>query len=404
MFATIKLLKKNTRYTHLTKQLQAMLAIMNYSIDVDGAFGNGTKKALETFQQAHGLSADGIAGKQTWLNLYQATRHCLAQLAYPKPLAEKEKEVFDTEGQLFITINNPAEQMDAPKSIHWLQSMIYLLENEAEVTGQYDQATQNFIQGFKNGCNMTADYCVDENTWQALFKQGLVAINEVAPLFITDDLIKQIAQEEDLESAAIKAVIKVESRGSGFYEDKRPVILFEGHIFWKELKKVGIDPNSVRKGNEDIIYPRWVRDHYKGTANGEYDRLQRAQAIHSEAALRSASWGMFQIMGFNHKASGYDTVTNYVDQMYANEYEQIKAFIRFLHSENIYRHLKSKDWASFARRYNGPAYKKNGYDWKLQVAFDANATGARGDEQVDVIINEYANQLTQAFAEITGAS
>ncbi|MGV6808821.1 MAG: N-acetylmuramidase domain-containing protein [bacterium] len=403
MFATIKLLKKNTRHRHLAKQLQAMLAVMNYSLDVDGAFGNGTKTAVEAFQKANNLSADGIVGKQTWLILYQELRHCLAQLAYPKPLPEKEKEVFGTSGELFVKLDDPTTA-DTPASLHWLQAMIYLLDNEATVTGQYDAATQAFIQRFKNDCDLTADYCVDDATWQALFTRGLVAVNEVAPLFITDEMIEQIAQEEDLESAAIKAVIKVESRGSGFYEDKRPVILFEGHIFWRELKKVGIDPNTVRAGNEDIIYPKWVREHYKGTANGEYDRLERAKAIHPEAALRSASWGMFQIMGFNHQASGYDTVTHYVDNMYANEYEQIKAFIRFLHSENIYRHLKNKDWASFARRYNGPAYKKNGYDWKLQVAFDANASGARGDEQVEVIVNEYTNQLMQAFADISAAT
>jgi uncharacterized protein YxeA len=88
--------------------------------------------------------------------------------------------------------------------------------------------------------------------------------------------------------------------------------------------------------------------------------------------------------------------------MYASEYEHIKAFINFLKKENIYRHLKAKNWAKFARRYNGPAYKKNGYDWKLQVAFDKNSSGARGAEnQVDVIVNEYAQQLSDAFDELS---
>ena len=31
--------------------------------------------------------------------------------------------------------------------------------------------------------------------------------------------------------------------------------------------------------------------------------------------------------------------------------------------------LKAKDWANFARGYNGPAYAKNRYDVKLAAAY-----------------------------------
>lgn len=31
--------------------------------------------------------------------------------------------------------------------------------------------------------------------------------------------------------------------------------------------------------------------------------------------------------------------------------------------------LQAKDWAEFARRYNGPAYKENRYDEKLAKAY-----------------------------------
>ena len=33
--------------------------------------------------------------------------------------------------------------------------------------------------------------------------------------------------------------------------------------------------------------------------------------------------------------------------------------------------IKDKDWTSFARNYNGPDYKKNKYDSKMQVAYEA---------------------------------
>lgn len=398
MYASIRLTKQSKHKKHLAKQLQAALAILNYPISVDGDFGNNTAKAVKQFQQDNQLGADGVVGKNTWLCLYQKTAECLSKLTYPKPLVEKEKDVFGTEKTLFtaLTPANPNQL-----GVKWTQALQYLITNQADVNGDYDQATQTFINSIKNECQMQTDSCVDDATWQVLFQKGLVTINQIAPLFLTDEMIQRVADEEDLEPAAIKAVVKVESRGTGFYEDKRPLILFEGHIFWKQLDKAGINPSSVKAGNDDILYKSWTKDHYVGTAQGEYDRLERAKKINTAAALSSASWGMFQIMGFNHKPSGFDHVAGFVDTMHASEYEQIKAFISFLHAEGIYKYLKNKDWANFARRYNGAAYRKNEYDTKLQVAFDKHASGARGDDQVEMIVNEYTQQLTAAYTELT---
>ena len=39
------------------------------ALDVDGAFGPGTRAAVLRFQMSHGLDADGIVGSQTWAAL-----------------------------------------------------------------------------------------------------------------------------------------------------------------------------------------------------------------------------------------------------------------------------------------------------------------------------------------------
>ncbi len=104
----------------------------------------------------------------------------------------------------------------------------------------------------------------------------------------------------------IKAVNEVESSGQGFSGDK-PKILFEGHIFWRRLKEHGLDPKNHRSGNEDILYSSWTRDHYIG-GEGEHLRLNKAKLIHEDAALESASWGLFQIMGFRWESLGYKSV------------------------------------------------------------------------------------------------
>lgn len=58
-------LKVGSRGTQV-KYLQMNLNVLNYNAgSADGIFGNGTKNAVIRFQRAYGLSADGIAGKNT---------------------------------------------------------------------------------------------------------------------------------------------------------------------------------------------------------------------------------------------------------------------------------------------------------------------------------------------------
>lgn len=42
-----------------------------YNGTVDGIVGPATKKAVKEFQQANGLTVDGVVGKQTWTKLKQ---------------------------------------------------------------------------------------------------------------------------------------------------------------------------------------------------------------------------------------------------------------------------------------------------------------------------------------------
>ena len=172
------------------------------------------------------------------------------------------------------------------------------------------------------------------------------------------------AKRLHIEPAAIKAVIEVESSGSGFLNSGRPKILFEGHIFWRELEARLITPGRHVFRNEDILYPKWTREHYRG-GEGEHERLEKAMKIHEEAALSSASWGLFQVMGFNYYVTEYDNVKDFAAAQYISEYEHFKAFMGFVKANNLTQHLRNKDWASFARGYNGASYAKNKYDIKM---------------------------------------
>ncbi|MDL2316276.1 N-acetylmuramidase family protein [Desulfovibrio sp. OttesenSCG-928-A18] len=178
--------------------------------------------------------------------------------------------------------------------------------------------------------------------------------------------IRAVAQTLGVEPCAVGAVVEVESAGSGFLPSGRVKILFEGHIFWKELQKFGINPADINAPG--ILHPRWDRGKYKG-GEQEWNRMEAAAAIHQEAALASASWGLFQIMGFNYAACGFAGIHDFVRAQKKDEAAQLSAFCAFLQSQNLLRFLKARDWEAFARRYNGPAYAENDYHRKLARAY-----------------------------------
>ena len=49
--------------------VQTALTARGYNVSVDGNFGSGTKAAVVSFQNASGLTADGIVGPDTWAKL-----------------------------------------------------------------------------------------------------------------------------------------------------------------------------------------------------------------------------------------------------------------------------------------------------------------------------------------------
>ena len=48
------------------KTLQACLDVYGYGLSIDGSFGGKTETALKDFQKKHGLTVDGVCGKNSW--------------------------------------------------------------------------------------------------------------------------------------------------------------------------------------------------------------------------------------------------------------------------------------------------------------------------------------------------
>ncbi|MCL1974364.1 MAG: N-acetylmuramidase family protein [Bacteroidetes bacterium] len=249
------------------------------------------------------------------------------------------------------------QQGNTGKDVTQLQEALNEKGYTVAVDGKFGKKTHEAVCRFQQDAGLVVDGIVGPKTWDAL-QQSQPSID-----------FEQGAQTLNIDVAAIRAVHQVESAGrSGFLPDGRPEILFEGHIFWGQLKKAGITPEIHQPENSDILFPEWDKSSYKGGTK-EYPRLIRACLIHFESALKSASWGMFQIMGFNHQYCGYDTVFEYVSAMQQSQDKQFQAFIQFIQNNGLDTLLRDHDWAEFARLYNGERYRENQYDEKLQMSY-----------------------------------
>jgi hypothetical protein len=192
---------------------------------------------------------------------------------------------------------------------------------------------------------------------------------------ITRDQFTLAAQTIGCEVEVIMAVDHVESGGSGFLSDGQPVILFEPHIFWKRLKAHGLDPNEYITGNEDILYPVWGTKPY-GKSSEQHARLARAVKIHREAALESASWGRYQILGLNWELAGASSLQDFINKIYKGEYEHLQLFVNFIKATHLDDELRNLDFRGFARGYNGALYYKHEYDVKLCKAYESIKKGS----------------------------
>ncbi|MEW7278685.1 N-acetylmuramidase family protein [Aquimarina sp. 2201CG1-2-11] len=265
------------------------------------------------------------------------------------------------------------------RDVHYLEEILTKLGYQVYVSNFFGKDTHRAVIDFQKKNDLVVDGIVGLKTWSKLIeaKKDLTIYNDK---LLSEQDVKDFANELGLELAMVKAVNEIESSGRGFLVCGRPRILFEGHVFWKQLKKRGVSPEQfVSEHNKDVLYKKWTKIHYKGGPR-EYDRLEKADGISTDpafhdAAYSSASWGSFQIMGYHYASLGYDSIDHFVSKMNSHEREHLKAFGKFVSvtsfkGKKLLDWIKEKKWAKFAEGYNGPGYKKNKYDTKLKKAYD----------------------------------
>jgi hypothetical protein len=157
-----------------------------------------------------------------------------------------------------------------------------------------------------------------------------------------------VAAQLGCEVEAVQAVVQVESGSVGaFGATSKPTILFEPHIFSRRTNR------AYDASHPNISYRSWDASKYPRTQDGRWAQLREAYAVDPQNAVASASYGLFQIMGFNHAACGFPDPKSFVADMAKSQARQLAAFANFVRSNNLADELVRKDWEGFAGGYNG---------------------------------------------------
>jgi len=264
-----------------------------------------------------------------------------------------------------VELNNTQfwQRGDQGPSVRLIQTHLRTHGYLIAVDGDFGSETDRAVRAFQHAHRLIVDGVVGEKTYEALLGRS-------ADHFLGDDDIAEAAELLGVDPAAVYAVKAIESRGNGFLPGGRVAILYERHIMRRRLLANGFSRNEVA----DLCtrYPGLINKTpggYRGLS-AEHFRLSNASQIHAPSALESCSWGLFQIMGFHWQRLGFDSVDDFVALQRTTEANQLGTFVRFIQADaDLLTALQAKDWAGFARRYNGPGYRKNQYDTRLAEAY-----------------------------------
>lgn len=190
-------------------------------------------------------------------------------------------------------------------------------------------------------------------------------VNTNAPA-ISEAAIRDAANRLSVTPAHIRMIKAVESNGKSFDVAGRPVILFEPHVFHKRT--------GGKYGPSAFSYAKWGAKPYPATADARWSLMADAAAHDEAAALESASWGLFQIMGYHWQSLGYASVQDFCERLTMKESEHLDAVVRFIIQNALATALRNcragdpDSCRAFAAGFNGQGYERNDYHRKMAEA------------------------------------
>ena len=186
--------------------------------------------------------------------------------------------------------------------------------------------------------------------------------------------IRRVATELKVEAEALAAVADIESGLVAFaMVDGRaePIIRFEGHYFDRRLSGSA----QIKARQQGLAAPQAGSVKNPASQAARWRLLSAAASIDRKAAYESTSWGMGQVMGAHWAWLGYASIDALVEEARSGALGQLRLMARYIDKAGLANALRQRDWAAFARGYNGPAFAQNNYHGKLASAYARHASG-----------------------------
>ncbi len=147
----------------VTEVQNRLYALGYYTYAVDGAFGYTTKQAVERFQRANNLKADGVVGPITWQKLMSSS-------AIPVPTAKPAPTGVPVTPETPAPATLRLELGSSGLQVQQLQEkLIELKFYSGPLDGKYGYSTVVAVRAFQKANGVKSDGIVGPVTWNRLF-------------------------------------------------------------------------------------------------------------------------------------------------------------------------------------------------------------------------------------------
>ncbi|MCA9605038.1 MAG: peptidoglycan-binding protein [Myxococcales bacterium] len=147
-------------------ELQNKLVKLGWTVDADGAFGAGTKAAVEELQQVFGYDADGVVGAATWKLIDAQIGHgwkVTGEGAIKRALEAQGKQT--EKGSLAgADLGRNLKSGLQGADVAYLQRRLATLGYPTSANGKFDDVTEKAVRQLQEAFGYTVDGIVGPGT------------------------------------------------------------------------------------------------------------------------------------------------------------------------------------------------------------------------------------------------
>lgn len=109
-----------------------------------------------------------------------------------------------------------------------------------------------------------------------------------------------------------------------------------------------------------------------GTEKEQFKKIDEAKKIDNDSAIKSCSWGKFQVMGkyYNYLYESPAEMEEAMNMCEVQHFAYFKVYLKDVVGSAIITAMKNKNWAKIAELYNGPDYAVKKYHINMDKEYN----------------------------------